>query len=142
LAGFAATVARWAGRADLVIGVDVPGRTDATVDRMVGPFATTVPVRLRPRAGITAREYIDETSAAVSRSRPHQWLPFDRIVELVGVPRDPSRSPLVQVTVQIAPAPADIHTDGLRWRWQPLDTGASPVDLHLALTEVDDGSLT
>lgn len=97
LAAFGYLVGRLAGADDLVIGTPLADRRELAFEPVVGLLLHIVPLRLRLPAGISFAELLhqsrDETAAAFSRAD----VPFDRIVESLGAPRDLSRNPLIQV---------------------------------------------
>ncbi|PPK98725.1 amino acid adenylation domain-containing protein [Kineococcus xinjiangensis] len=70
LAAYHRALARLTGQADLLLGVAVAGRDHALPDvhRVVGPFATVVPVRLHGTAASFPAQ-VREVAAAVDRAR-------------------------------------------------------------------------
>ena len=58
LSAWGATLARTAGRDDLVIGTPVTGRTLAETQEMVGMFVNMMPIRLRPEPTVSFGEYV------------------------------------------------------------------------------------
>ncbi|MFY1637338.1 non-ribosomal peptide synthetase [Solwaraspora sp. WMMB335] len=138
LAGFGATVARLTGRTDLLVGVPVAGRQRAETEQVVGLFMNTLPVRLRPNPGDRYADLVGQLHDTVARALAHQEMPFERIVELCRVPRDPARSPVTQVMFQIEELPPPFETGGLRWRPEMIDNGGSKLDLTLLLAERGD----
>src|SRR6185436_7363925 len=96
LAGFAALLSRWAGQDDLVVGTILANRNRAELEEVVGFFANTAALRLRLEGGPTFRQAVRVARRAVLDADAHQELPFEKLVEELGVERDPSRHPLFQ----------------------------------------------
>jgi len=96
LAGYAALLASWSGRDDLVIGTTVANRTQAQTEDLVGFFVNTIPLRLRVDAQAAFADLVRDTRDTTLRGLDHQALPFERLVELLALPRNPAVSPLVQ----------------------------------------------
>ncbi|MGB3438460.1 MAG: amino acid adenylation domain-containing protein [Actinophytocola sp.] len=94
LAAWTATLARVSGQRDLVVGTPVSGRTHPDLDSVAGMFVSTVCLRAR----IDDPTSLGELAVRLGRSQidalTHQDFPFERLVEALGVPRDPARNPL------------------------------------------------
>jgi amino acid adenylation domain-containing protein/non-ribosomal peptide synthase protein (TIGR01720 family) len=67
----------------------------------------------------------------------HQDLPFERVVELAGVARDPSRHPITQVSVDWHDTAIPVEVPGLDIEAVPLRSLTAKTDLRLGL--FDDG---
>ena len=97
LTAFGELLRRLAGREDVIVGVPHADRRDVAFAELVGPCLHILPLQLRATQDETfvglVRRTIDEMTAAIA----HCDVPLERIVEACNVPRDLSRSPLVQV---------------------------------------------
>src|SRR4051812_34189609 len=82
----------------------------------------------------TFTELLAQVRATVLGALDHQDYPFPLLVERLQPGRDPSRSPIFQVTFQLQPTPA-VALDGLVVEPIALATHASQMDLTLALTD-------
>jgi len=134
---WAAVLQRHAGEDDFLIGTLEANRRDARTDGMFGFFANTVPLRFRLGGGLTVREAIRRTHHTVLGAREHARLPFDRIVELSGARRDPSRPPLVQSVIAFSDAGSvGLALPGIDVIPEVVDTGTSAFDLTLQLEDV------
>jgi amino acid adenylation domain-containing protein len=120
LGGLAELLRRLTGSADHVLGAIVADRGLAAFDDVVGFFIDTVPVRLRADAESfagTVRTGADELRAATA----HPGAPLQRIVDALGLRRDTSRAPLVQVLFNV------LNFTEPRLRLSGVD--AAPVDV-------------
>ncbi|HWM01001.1 MAG TPA: amino acid adenylation domain-containing protein [Actinophytocola sp.] len=138
LAAFGQVLARLTGRADNVVGVVLADRAQAAFEDLVGFCVDIVPVRLRAgdRAGFTnavracRQEFLDVTA--------HPAAPLERIVGGLDVPRDPSRSALVQVLFNVFNfAEPRLAMPDLRTEPVPVAMPGSPFDLTVYLVERD-----
>ncbi|WP_326553333.1 non-ribosomal peptide synthetase [Micromonospora sp. NBC_01813] len=141
LAGFGATLARLAGRDDLLVGVPVAGRQQPETEQVVGLFMNTLPVRLRPRPAAAFASLLTQVRDTVAGALAHQQVPFERIVEICRAPRELASSPLTQVMFQLEELPGEAELDGLRWRPEMLDNGGAKLDLTLMMVD-GEGELT
>ncbi|MEV0678601.1 amino acid adenylation domain-containing protein [Actinosynnema sp. NPDC050436] len=138
LAAFGQVLRRLTGRPDNVVGVVVADRAEAGVEDLVGFFVDVVPVRLRvdDDAGFAAavRACREEFLGATG----HPAAPLERIVDALGVPRDPARSALVQVLFNVFNfAEPRLALPGVRSRPVPVAPPGSPFDLTVYLVERD-----
>jgi len=141
LAGFAATVARMAGRDDVLVGVPVSGRVLPETENVFGLFTNTVPLRLRLGEAGDFRTLVAQARANVAEALTHQDYPFDRIVELANLTRDITRSPLVQVFFQFEDSPRSVRHGDLTWSPIIMDNGGAKFDLSVATHLMPDGEI-
>ncbi|HEV7590472.1 MAG TPA: amino acid adenylation domain-containing protein, partial [Longimicrobium sp.] len=151
MAGFAAVLRRWAG-GDLVIGSLFGNRSRAELEQVCGYFVNTLPLRLDLSDDPPFIEAVRRARSIVLDADAYQDLPFEKLVELLGTERDPSRNPLFQVMyfhhvfVHTHHAGAGGMTGSLDP--QPIyaenavslvDTGTAMFDLDLATLESGEG---
>jgi amino acid adenylation domain-containing protein len=96
LAAYAAWLSRRTGQEDLVIGTPVANRQHAETLGLVGFFANTLALRLDLSGDPTFVELVRRARDVTVQALEHQDVPFERLVELLSVPRDESRSPIFQ----------------------------------------------
>jgi amino acid adenylation domain-containing protein len=139
LAAFSVLLARRTGEDDVVVGTPVAGRTRPELEGMVGFFVNTVVLRVDGSGDPAFGELLGRVREATLGAWEHQELPFDRLVEALGAPRDPARNPVFQVAVSYhAPAPPP-ELAGLDVRVLPHRTVTSKFDLSLHLADDGDG---
>ncbi|MFF3438256.1 condensation domain-containing protein [Streptosporangium sp. NPDC002721] len=112
LAAFAATLYRYTGRGDMVLGTGAPGRPGREFDGALGFFANIVPVRLRPAGETPFTDLADAVSEAAFDAFDHQYVPFEKLVEFLQPERDAGHTPLVQVVFTMWDAGAAERTLG------------------------------
>lgn len=138
-AGFAELVGRITGRDDLVVGTPAADRRHVDFHPLVGFFVDVVPLRARLAAGASfagrARAAADELVAALA----HPGAPLERLVEALGVPRDPTRSALVQVLFNVYNFPEPrLGLAGLRTGRVAPGLPGSAFDLTVYVVERDE----
>ena len=109
LAAFAAMIARWSGQEDLLIGIPMAGRPRRELEKLVGLFLNTVPVRIRLDGDPAFCDLVARVRQAVIGGLAHQDVPFEALVEDFAPQRDLNRSPLVQVAFQFVNIPPVSH---------------------------------
>jgi amino acid adenylation domain-containing protein len=142
LAAVQALLHRLTGQDDLLVGSPVANRTRPEIEGLVGFFVNLLPLRARFSAGLTFRGLLGQVRDASLRAYEHQDAPFDRIVEAVGVPRDLSRPPLVQVLFLLQNPPLDsVRLPGLTLTAREVHAGVARYDLSVFAAEAG-GELT
>jgi len=101
LAGLALVLSRWSRHDDLVIGSPVACRTSAAIERLVGLFVNTLPLRLRVQPDDTFATLVERARETTLQALAHQDLPFERLVEDLRPDRSLSRNPLFQVMLVV-----------------------------------------
>jgi len=134
LAGFSALLHRWTRQADLVVGTPTAGRSQPEWAPLVGYFVAPVPVRIRVPEAATFEGLLASTKTATAGALAHADLPFPLMVERLRVDRDPSRSPIFDVTFNFLSRRA-AGSGGLR----DLPLAQADGKFDVTLTVVEDG---
>ncbi|MFT7835794.1 amino acid adenylation domain-containing protein [Saccharothrix sp. BKS2] len=139
----ASTLSRLSGQDRVVIGLPDANRpADGTHDDAVGFYVNTVPLCLEVSPGDTATALLDRVRASTVEAMAWRWVPFSAVVEAVVQDRDPSRSPVFQVILDVhsggLPSP---DLAGLRVETGALFAGSAKTDLTFEITD-DGGPLT
>jgi amino acid adenylation domain-containing protein/non-ribosomal peptide synthase protein (TIGR01720 family) len=135
-AACAVLLARYSGQQDVSLGTVTSGRTRPELDGVVGFFVNTVVLRSAVDLAEPFTDLLARVRANTLDALRHDEVPFDRLVEVAGAPRDPSRNPLfdVMVTVQNErkglPAFRALAVEDV-----PLRRAAANFDLSIDFTE-------
>jgi amino acid adenylation domain-containing protein len=97
LAALDVVLARWSGQDDVVVGTQVAGRTHAGTEGMLGTFVNTLALRVSLAQNPTFRALLARVREATLAAYAHQEVPFERVVQALGVPRSLAHSPVFQV---------------------------------------------
>ncbi|BDM74033.1 non-ribosomal peptide synthetase (plasmid) [Streptomyces nigrescens] len=132
---------RYTGQRDIAFGTVTNGRDRRELEEVAGFFVNTVVLRTDVDGTATVDRFLDGMRATLLDAFAHDGVPFDRVVEELAPPRDPSRTPLVQVlvvqqTAMVPPGPAG----GVRIDEHPLPRPAARFDLVLEFLPRGDGS--
>ncbi|ROR38129.1 non-ribosomal peptide synthetase [Kitasatospora cineracea] len=142
LAAFHTVLARWSGQTDIAIGTPIAGRNRAETEGLIGFFVNTLVTRTDLTDNPTFATHLTRVRDNVLNAFDHQDLPFERLVEDLKPPRDPSRNPLFQawfVTQNFEQAEA--HHGSIQLSPMSLDSGdpSSPFDISLITRPVEGG---
>ncbi|MCW8127247.1 amino acid adenylation domain-containing protein, partial [Microbulbifer halophilus] len=90
---------------DLVIGTDVANREPAETESLIGFFVNLVALRLKPRPDASFADYLEAVRRVCLDAFSHQQVPFDRVVETMGLPRQRNTHPLLQALLVMQNTP-------------------------------------
>ncbi|MFJ8477263.1 non-ribosomal peptide synthase/polyketide synthase [Kitasatospora sp. NPDC094011] len=134
-AGAAALLfARYSGQRDIAFGTVTTGRERRELEEVTGFFVNTVVLRADVDGRATVDRFTETMRTTLLDAFAHAAAPFDRVVEELAPPRDPSRTPLVQVLVVQQTPVATPSGGGLAFAEHPLPRPAARFDLVLEFT--------
>ncbi|GAA3269238.1 amino acid adenylation domain-containing protein [Dactylosporangium vinaceum] len=96
LAAFQAVLGRLTGQTEFAVGSPVAGRQRPELEKLIGMFVNTVPVRAPLGGDPTFAELLGRVKDVCLDGYQHQDLPFEQLVQELKVPRDVRRSPVFQ----------------------------------------------
>ncbi|HEX4498729.1 MAG TPA: amino acid adenylation domain-containing protein [Thermoanaerobaculia bacterium] len=140
LAGFQAFLHRVTGQTDLVVGSPVADRGRVEIEGLIGLFVNTLALRARIAPDAPFRELLERTKGKVVAALAHQDLPFEKLVEALGLERRLDRNPLFQVSLAFqgaAPEPPDL-AGIVAEVVEDLELDGVPFDLGLSVQGIDD----
>ena len=139
LAAFSTFLYRLSGCDDVVVGTPIAGRTSRELLSVVGFFSNTMALRTRLAGNPAFREVCTRVRTAALGAYEHQELPFERVVELLNVPRDASYNPIFQVNFRCEDgARRPLRLSRTETALLPVAIGFSRFDLALELHVADD----
>ncbi|QPP06025.1 amino acid adenylation domain-containing protein [Streptomyces bathyalis] len=135
-AALAALLTRLGAGDDIPVGSAVEGRTDASLNGLVGFFVNTVVLRTDTSGAPTFRELLSRVRESDLAAFAHQDVPFDLVVEALNPDRSAPGQPLFQVMLTLTqPPPEHVALPGLTTTVGAAGTGAAKFDLCLSLYE-------
>lgn len=134
----AALIHRHAHTDDVVIGVPVANRPLPEWEPVVGYFANSLALRVDVSGDPSLAELLGRVRDASVAALTNQNVPFDRVVDAVGVTRDPSRNPVFQVMCSVNAVIAPPALTGLDVRLTESRNETAKFDLELAVAFTPD----
>lgn len=92
---------RLTGARDVLMGVQVAGRTEVDLEPLIGVFINNVVLRFHPEPDCAFADHLASARRVIEGALSHQTLPFNKLVELINPVRDPSRTPLISVNFNL-----------------------------------------
>ncbi|HYH82412.1 MAG TPA: amino acid adenylation domain-containing protein [Longimicrobium sp.] len=140
LAAWQALLSRYSGQADVVVGAPVGGRPRVELEGLIGMFVNTLVLRTDLGGDPTFTGLLGRVRETTLGAYQHQDLPFERLVDELGVERSLTHSPVVQVTCAVERAPAGDTRPSLGpISTEPLGVGAANSVTSLDLRVVEQG---
>ncbi|WP_197196800.1 non-ribosomal peptide synthetase [Bacillus sonorensis] len=94
LAAYQALLARYSGEDDIIVGSAVAGRTHPSLEKVAGMFANTLVFRGYPQKEKSFRSFLEEIKEVTLGAFDHQEVPFEALMEKLGISRDGYRNPV------------------------------------------------
>lgn len=101
LAAYVALLHRLTGQRDLVVGIPAAHQAAADMPNVVGHWVNVLPVRCRVEPEAAFAECLQHVRGQVLDAYEHQQVTFARLLQLLRLPRDPSRVPLVATVFNV-----------------------------------------
>ncbi|HET8672981.1 MAG TPA: condensation domain-containing protein, partial [Thermoleophilaceae bacterium] len=142
LAAYAALVFARSGQDDFLIGSPIANRHRIELESLIGFFSNTLVVRAQLDAERSFRGLLERIRRTTLGGYAHQDLPFEKLVEVLRPPRDPSRNPLFQTNFRAqAVPPPRLSLAGAPVEPLELDLATARFDFAMDLRAEEDGSL-
>ncbi len=142
LAAWNLLLSRFSGQTDLCVGTPIAHRNRTETEPLIGFFANTLVLRTKLDLDQTFSDLLAQVRKTCLESYANQDVPFERLVESLGVARDLSRNPLFQVMLVLQNEPLfalslpDVVVEPLA-----IGNSTAKFDLILHLAESEDGGL-
>ncbi|MCL9662958.1 amino acid adenylation domain-containing protein [Paenibacillus hunanensis] len=100
-------LAKYTRNRDIIVGTSLSGRFHPDLNRVIGSFINTLPVRNRLDGEQTFREFVLQIKRMMLDVQENQAYPFDKITQDLGVERNNSRHPIYDVVFEMHALHAD-----------------------------------
>ncbi len=103
MAALQLALSRFSGQEDFAVGSPIAGRSRGETEGLIGCFLNNLVVRADLRGDPTFRELLGRVREATLGAYAHQDVPFEKLIDALRPPRDPSRTPFFQVLMNLLP---------------------------------------
>ncbi len=100
LAGVSIVAGRYTSKSDVCIGTTTSGRPLPELEGLIGFFINILPLRLRMSDTLTVREYMAEVRKVAVAGFEHQAVPFERILQSLGIAQGGKGAALVPLVIR------------------------------------------
>jgi hypothetical protein len=140
LAVFKTLLYHYAREEEIIVGSPIANRNRSELEGLIGFFVNSLVLRTRLGGELSFRDVLRRVRETALAAFAHQDLPFEKLVEELGVERDMSYNPLFQVwfVLQNSPMP-ELELPGLTFSSVEFEKGAVRHDLRLDFSVAPDG---
>lgn len=133
---FLVLVRRYVSHDDIVIGTPVANRDRREMEPLIGFFTNYLVLRLDSSGDPVFRDLLTRVRRIALDAYEHQSVSFDKLVEAVGIPRDASYTPLVQIMFMLHVQDMDrLDLTGVATESFDIPVHTAKCDFTLALQE-------
>lgn len=140
LSAYYATIYKYSGQEDIVVGSPVLGRDQKELKNIVGMFVNTLPLDAHIDGSMSFIDLCDNVKNNCMEAFSHQTYPFDLIVKNLDIKRDSSRNPLFDVmfVYQNKTQSSFKLSEDINSQLYYPDFHSSKFDITLEITPLDD----
>ncbi len=137
LSSFGLLMYKYSGQEEFVIGSPIANRNRAEIEPLIGFFVNTLAFKQDFSSDIKFSTLLQQTKEHTLSAYEHQDVPFEKLVDVLDIPRDTSRSPLFQVMFALQNNPESIvlELDKLKIETVEIENATSKFDLTMDITE-------
>jgi amino acid adenylation domain-containing protein len=133
LATFAVILHRYCRQTDIVIGSPVANRDRLEIERLIGFFSNTLPLRTDLSGAPTFRQLLRRVRDRTMDDLGNQNIPFETLIEVLLPERNVGHSPFFQAMLVMQPPFVDLRMSGLELTQLPrIVYEGAKFDLSLA----------
>jgi amino acid adenylation domain-containing protein len=137
LAAFEAVVARLSGSKEFVLGIPMASQALQENGHLVAHGVNTIPLRCGANMQHSFSEHLQAARRTFLDAQSHQRLTFGSLVQRLKLPRDPSRTPLVNVLFNIDKLGAPFAFGELVL--EEIEAPKAFVNFELSINAIDSG---
>ena len=101
LGAMQAVLSRWTGQDDFCVGTFIANRNRAEIEKLIGFFVNTLVLRADLGGCASFDQLLDRVREVTLGAYAHQDLPLERLFEALQPKRDPGRTPVFQVMLNL-----------------------------------------
>ena len=140
LAIFNVLLHRLSQQDDFCVGIPIANRSNSALDSLVGCFVNTLALRSKLSGNPSFSAFLAQVKQLATEGFNHQDIPFERVVDELGVARDMSHTPVFQVMFTMQNVPFDNHVEmpGVNLEILEFERGTAQFELTLTIVERND----
>ncbi|MCP4157062.1 MAG: amino acid adenylation domain-containing protein, partial [bacterium] len=134
-------LSRISGQEDIIVGTPMAIRDYGDFENSIGMYTNTVVLRNRPEGDKNFHQFLNEVKTGCRESYANHMYPFEMLLEVLGVKKNPGRNPLFDAMFVYEKADARVFKmEDLVFEEYYFELGHSPFDLTLEVIE-EEGEL-
>ncbi len=143
LTALKALLYRYTGQQDICVGTSVAARQQPELESLIGFFVNTLALRSEVEGNHAFRTLLQQVRATTLSAYEYQDVPFEKVVEALGVERELNRNPLFEVILVLENTPPAGALNFGAAQLRPVDygTAAAKFELTVGIAETENGLL-
>ena len=141
LSAFNILLSRYSAQEDIIVSTVVANRNHDDLQNILGFFVNTLVLRNEVLGEQSFDDFLRKVSSNTIDAFSNQEVPFEELVNSLGIPRDTSRNPISQVMFVLQTATSDMSLDMAGVQVSPYSFGLHDIakfDLTLEMFESSD----
>ncbi|MDF9576226.1 condensation domain-containing protein, partial [Bacillus cereus] len=139
LSAFSSLLHRYTGQEDLVVGSLVANRNREQIEKLIGFFVNTLPLRINLHREMQFTELLSQVKKTTIDAYDHQDVPFELLVDELQIERDSSRNALFQVLFVLQNAQLQaVDLEKATMELEILDSDTAKFDMSVQIFELED----
>jgi len=140
LTAFKVLLSRYSGQEDIIVGTVIANRNSIELERLIGFFVNTLPIRTDLSGDPTFRELLARVREVVLGAYAHQDVPFEMVVDEVQPKRSLNQTPLFRAVFVLQNTPGSTGRPS-ELSSVPVATegGVAKFDLTFSIVETNHG---
>ncbi|MAR93086.1 MAG: non-ribosomal peptide synthetase [Pseudomonadales bacterium] len=127
---------RYSAQDDICVGTPIAGRVRPEVEKLIGCFVNTLAIRSDLEGNPSFIALLKQVQQNLTGAYDHQDIPFERLVDELGVAREMSHTPLFQVMFVLQNATdSNLSLPGLDIELLPAESNTSKFDITINMRE-------
>ncbi|MCG8313833.1 MAG: amino acid adenylation domain-containing protein, partial [Pseudomonadales bacterium] len=128
---------RYSGQDDICVGTPIANRVRPELEPLIGCFVNTLAIRSSLDNNLSFTSLLKQLQQDLTAAYDHQEIPFERLVDELGLAREMSHTPLFQVmfVLQNAAQTSSLQLPGLDIELLPEESQTSKFDITVNLRE-------
>ncbi len=139
LAAYELLMCRLANQDDVVVGIPAAAQALLEGNSLVGHCVNFLALRAHINKDLSFVDFAKQVKRSVLDAYDHQNYTYGTLVRKLGIPRDPSRLPLIEVQFNLEKIGSTIHFPGLQADVDPNPKAYVNFDLFLNVVESEHG---
>ena len=112
---FSVFLAKISNQEDVVLGTVTSGRSHPDMEKIIGMFVNTVPLRYFPKSDVSFKSFIQQVKSRTLAFFNHQNYPYEELIDELKLPRDTGRNPIFDVFFSYYNfEETEFHSEGLK----------------------------
>jgi amino acid adenylation domain-containing protein/non-ribosomal peptide synthase protein (TIGR01720 family) len=130
LAVYSILISKYTGQTDIVIGIPGIGRTNEQLMQVMGMFAKTLPVRIKPNDNLALKAFFQKLRHTLGKVMENQEYPMKALISKLKLERHTNKNPLFDTMF--------IYQSKMDWDVEELPHPISKFDFSMSIYEKEE----